>query len=442
MQERPNDEIDTSPLLDREEQPELDEIEDETPQIKQLPQGTILSSCTNLINTILGSGMLAMPSAIAATGLGFGVFLILFCACCSGFGLFLLSRMAAQVGRKSSFFTCATITYPNAAVYFDLAIAVKCFGVSISYLVILGGLMPQVMLGFYPDMDLDSIWRNREFWITVSIITVIPTAFMRRLDSLRYTSAFSLLAVVYLLYVVISFYIFPVEYMPEFPTIDDIEWIRFDASTLSHLPIFVFSFTCHQNIFAIHNELTDNSAAQLNKVISRSIGTSFLVYQTIGIIGYLTFGALVSSNIISQYPPSLLITVGQLLIGFLVLFSYPLQCHPCRNSCDKVFPGSDTNGMSNTRFNMITTGIMISSYLIAISIKDLSTVLSIVGATGSTTICYILPGLFYFKLCQNQRVVGQPMGILQVASGALVVLGIVVMFTSLFNIFFLGGGGH
>ncbi|KAJ3260856.1 hypothetical protein HK103_007419 [Boothiomyces macroporosus] len=246
---RTNDEVDTSPLLDREEHPQLEEIEDETIQTKQLPQGTILSSCINLINTILGSGMLAMPSAIAATGLGFGIFLILFCATCSGFGLFLLSRMAAQVGRKSSFFTCASITYPNAAVYFDLAIAIKCFGVSISYLVILGGLMPQVMLGFYPDMGLDSIWRNREFWITLSIIAVIPTSFMRRLDSLRYTSAFSLLAVVYLLYVVISFYIAPVDSMPEFPTFEDIEWFRFDASTLSHLPIFVFAFTCHQNVY-------------------------------------------------------------------------------------------------------------------------------------------------------------------------------------------------
>lgn len=39
-----------------------------------------------------------------------------------------------------------------------------------------------------------------------------------------------------------------------------------------------------------------------------------------------------------MYPAtSLFIAVGQLAIVILVLFSYPLQVHPCRNCLDKVF---------------------------------------------------------------------------------------------------------
>jgi hypothetical protein len=39
-----------------------------------------------------------------------------------------------------------------------------------------------------------------------------------------------------------------------------------------------------------------------------------------------------------MYPStSLFIAVGQLAIVVLVLFSYPLQVHPCRNCLDKVF---------------------------------------------------------------------------------------------------------
>lgn len=39
-----------------------------------------------------------------------------------------------------------------------------------------------------------------------------------------------------------------------------------------------------------------------------------------------------------MYPStSLFIAVGQLAIVILVLFSYPLQVHPCRNCLDKVF---------------------------------------------------------------------------------------------------------
>lgn len=46
----------------------------------------------------------------------------------------------------------------------------------------------------------------------------------------------------------------------------------------------------------------------------------------------------VGANIIAMYPStSLFIAVGQLAIVILVLFSYPLQVHPCRNCLDKVF---------------------------------------------------------------------------------------------------------
>jgi len=46
----------------------------------------------------------------------------------------------------------------------------------------------------------------------------------------------------------------------------------------------------------------------------------------------------VGANIIAMYPStSLFIAVGQLAIAILVMFSYPLQVHPCRNCLDKVF---------------------------------------------------------------------------------------------------------
>lgn len=296
----PGDDEDTSPLLENDTSVAITgEIEDEESQVR-LPQGTILSSCINLSNTILGSGMVAMPSAVAATGLLNGMLLIAICGSASAFGLLLLSKMAAQVGRKSSFFTCASITYPSAAIYFDLAIAIKCFGVSVSYLVIVGSLLPQIVQGFAPNVPLDSIWLQKQTWITVGMILVAPTCFLRRLDSLRYTSAFSLLAVLYLVFIVNWFYFSPSKEMPPKPTWEELDWFKFDSGFVSHFPIFVFAFTCHQNIFSVHNELEDNSSAQVEKVIGRSLGLSLLVYQMIGTIGYLTFGKQVTSNIIAQ----------------------------------------------------------------------------------------------------------------------------------------------
>ena len=50
----------------------------------------------------------------------------------AAFGLYLLSACARHTPhRRASFFAVASLTFPRAAVFFDAAIAIKCFGVSI-----------------------------------------------------------------------------------------------------------------------------------------------------------------------------------------------------------------------------------------------------------------------------------------------------------------------
>lgn len=91
--------------------------------------------------------MLAMAHAFASSGLLLGLTTVLISGSMSYFGLTLLSYCASHPSipdRQSSFFAIASITYPSAAIFFDFAVALKCFGVSVSYLLIFGRLVPQV----------------------------------------------------------------------------------------------------------------------------------------------------------------------------------------------------------------------------------------------------------------------------------------------------------
>ena len=56
------------------------------------------------------------------------------------------------------------------------------------------------------------------------------------------------------------------------------------------------------------------------------------------------------------------------------------------------------DGMGETRFAAITTGIIVLSYIVAMTVSSLEKVLAYVGSTGSTSISFILPGLFYYKI--------------------------------------------
>ena len=123
--------------------------------------------------------------------------------------------------------------------------------------------------------------------------------------------------------------------------------------------------------------------------------------------------------------PSVSSTIGKAAIVILVMFSYPLQVHPCRASVDAVLkwrpqrqtdsphgsPRSTSSliatskaghrpadGMGETRFAAITTAIIVLSYIVAMTVSSLEQVLAYVGSTGSTSISFILPGIFYYKI--------------------------------------------
>ena len=171
------------------------------------------------------------------------------------------------------------------------------------------------------------------------------------------------------------------------------------------------------------------------------------MYILVAITGYLSYGSNVQGNIVSMCmyslfllassavltsnfidPPAVASTIGRAAIVVLVMFSYPLQVHPCRASVDAVLkwrpirrtalstnddlssqtrplaptgtvvPKPAADEISDVRFAVLTSIIIIASYIVAMTVSSLEAVLAYVGSTGSTSISFILPGLFYYKI--------------------------------------------
>ncbi|KAH8816874.1 transmembrane amino acid transporter protein-domain-containing protein [Xylogone sp. PMI_703] len=389
-------------------------------------QASWISSNVNLVNTIIGAGTLAMPAAMSHMGITLGVIVILWAGLTSAFGLYLQTQCARYLDRgSSSFFALSQLTYPNAAVIFDAAIAIKCFGVGVSYLIIIGDLMPGVVQGFNPNAGSVEFLVDRHFWVTVFMLVVIPLSFLRRLDSLKYTSVVALVSIGYLVILVV-YHFAKGDTLAERGDVLVFQWAGL-IPTLKSFPVVVFAYTCHQNMFSILNEIKDNSHTSTTSVIGASIGSAASVYILVAITGYLSFGSNVAGNIVGMYAPSVASTIGKAAIVILVMFSYPLQVHPCRASVDAVLKwrpnalklSDSPNGspartrpllsssparprkndsIDELRFAIITTVIIVLSYIVAMTVSSLDKVLAYVGSTGSTSISFILPGLFYYKI--------------------------------------------
>lgn len=167
-----------------------------------------------------------------------------------------------------------------------------------------------------------------------------------------------------------------------------------------------------------------------------------------------------------MYPHSPLVSICQLGIVILVLFSYPLQLHPCRASLDKVVRGRSIESEQSDHddgedipllwFVVETALVLFTTFLVSLWVERLEVVLGyvpllqvsqlisrnqfvltflllpnyrFVGATGSTTISFILPSLFFLSLFGRSE--SRRDKLLSKLAVGLLVWGITVMIVSL-----------
>lgn len=385
---------------------------------------TLQASVINLLNTIVGAGLLALPLAFRADGVLLGLVIVLLAGVTSGFGLYLQGLSSKFIRRgDANFFNICSVTYPSLSLVFDIAIAIQCFGVGLSYIVLIGDLMPSIV-----SLPLSN---ERLFWILSSLVVIIPLVLLKNLDSLKYTSAIALLAIGYMIVLIYSHFFLELK-------MELIDGVKSDlkgdisvwkpqslTSILSTFSIIVFAYTGHQNMYSIINELEINSLQQINKISFITIPITAVLFITIGLAGYYTFGDNVGGNIILLYNDDIFTKFGRFSIVLMVLLSFPLMFHPCRISINNItfwisnkFSNTTTTeiepllsqdlqpqrpSMTNRKFYILTVCLLIVSYTLAIALSSFEFILSIVGATGSTAISFILPGLFGYKLIASQE---------------------------------------
>jgi amino acid permease len=77
-------------------------------------------------------------------------------------------------------------------------------------------------------------------------LIVIPLSFLRRLDSLKYTSVIALVAIGYLIILVIAHFI-KGDTLVDRGEVHVFTW-QGPVQALASFPVIVFAYTCHQNV--------------------------------------------------------------------------------------------------------------------------------------------------------------------------------------------------
>ena len=219
-----------------------------------LNNATLGSCVLNLVSTIVGSGVLGLSYAFSKTGWVLGVFLVISCSLLSMFSLHLLSICGAR-SQPISAQAILKDTHFLYGIMVELSIFVSSFGACLSYLLVIGGLMSSLVDGYGSDV---TIWTHRYIWTGIGFALVAPFCYFESFDTLKYTSALSIIFVSFVAFIMVL-YACPIrEFDPCPGTTDEHEedckgenyYISLSWDTFRGLSIFVFSFSGSQVTFS------------------------------------------------------------------------------------------------------------------------------------------------------------------------------------------------
>lgn len=423
---------------------------------------TSTASILNLTKTIIGSGMLAVPFAFKQDGIFTGIVLTLvsFIMTCIGLYFFILVSDFISIVKKNnkeqlSFdsickFTFGLKNYKKNTLFFNLPMFLQCFGVCLSYLVLIGGIFHTLIPKF-----------ENYVYILLSLIIIVPLCFLPRLDNLKYSSMLGLGFICYLgLFVIFEIFVDSTLPIWNKDTVSyGINWFKISSikECLSSFSILIFAFTASMNILPIYNELKDRSLRNVRKVIVTSVGLSCVLFVLLGTIGYLSFGKYtdIKGNILLNYKKKF---VTNACLSFVVLVSFPLMFYPLRLCCNSlvvwftslrsfnneeleplVEEDDEVEEISDKRFKTITVFLLLAIYCTSLTISDFALVLSLVGGIAATAISFILPGFITLKVFTMEKYsieihsYTNKLSLLLFTSKLLMVFGFLIMVLSVYS---------
>jgi len=426
---------------------------DEEMHETEVEGSSLVSGITNLAHTVLGTGVLALPKAVADAGMAFGLTFLILGAFAGVLSNYLLGRSAMFLDGRQSFTTIADRIRPGLSIAAEVFVIFNCLGSAIGYLIVFSTTFQMAFGGL------------RQVWVIVATCCVIPISLLRTMDALRLSSAIGLGILLLLTLMVFIMYFEPLDILSPCNAKGgtsckgSIVVAGTPLSVISSFVVFTNGYTCQQSLVPIIAELAEPTPAQLSMLIGGAFAIVLPVYVIFCVFGYLQYGSAVHSDILDSLPDNWLMSVARVGMGVAVITSFPLQAFATRKAFSNIYwtsrvlccgqikdgdnpevriskfseaPQQNCLGRAkglliNDKIELIVIVAVIGvSFMIAMVVEDLGVVVSIAGALGAASITFIFPGLFYAFLLRDSGST-----VLRIAAMAMFVFGLILIPMSL-----------
>ncbi|KAL5711471.1 hypothetical protein ACHQM5_021923 [Ranunculus cassubicifolius] len=392
--------------------PLLPEFHGHADQHDECSTGTasVSGAVFNVSTSIIGAGIMSIPATLKVLGIIPAILLILFVAVLSDISVDFLLRYTKS-GKTYAGVMCESFGRVG-SVALQVCVMVTNMGSLIIYLIIIGDVLSgtesngNVHYGILQDWFGVHWWNSRAFTLLFTVIFImLPLVLLRRVESLRFTSALSVFLAVVFVFISSVMAISALWHgKTETPRLlPDLAHRTSFFELFTAVPVIVTAFTFHFNVHPIVAELRKPSdmvtATRISLVLCASI------YCAVGFFGYLLFGESTMSDILANFDQNFSLQVGSVLndtvrlsYALHLMLVFPLLNFSLRINIDGLlFPKWPLLSTHAIRFTCLTSFLLAFIYIAAIAIPNIWYFFQFLGSTSAVCLAFVFPGAIVLR---------------------------------------------
>lgn len=357
---------------------------------------SVFSSSINLINTISGAGLLALPYTIMRSGWLIGLFSMTFVIIIGSISFYLLSFISDALQVFNYGAIAQKLYNRHAGNLVNILIIVLTLGLLMAFTVLIRENM------FFFSMTPELEWAAQLSLIVVSLVGILPLSLLRNLNSLWFTSLLSIACLVYFTIMILSFAILsnsssaidknvvqPIDKGKPVPVSTSLNLVLAIAS-------LSITFCGHYNSLNIYKEVRNKSLTKMKHIIITVAVVVAILNLTVGLAGYFMFTDQCLPDILmnlAEYPSAhIWCEIADIGIILVLVFSFPVVCFALRRAVeDAIFR---TEYVRRKWSILISSTVVIFTALIGCFVNDVGIVLDMTGMLAGVPLVFIFPAIF------------------------------------------------
>ncbi|OHT12832.1 Transmembrane amino acid transporter protein [Tritrichomonas foetus] len=363
---------------------------------------SIFSTVMNLLNSLLGAGVLGVANSFTFCGFIPSVLTITVVAYLSFVSAWMVIKLQIKTGEES-FASMAKLTMGRFGSFLLIfATMMFCYACDTAY-VIIGANTVQTWINMFLPEESTIKGGTWKYMLVVVIYSCCVPLALTFLKNMRFLSSFSTLSVVALgvfvgALIIKGIIILPTDGISPTASIGSISISFFNA-----LAVYSLTFSLSVIVLPIIKPMSPDLK---KRTITLSIAfvLCYLIVLIPSVIGYLIFGKEVNPILLDSFPATdLMITVVRVAFFIIINASYPVMSLTLADIFSKLFYSEESSLKLPfcKRFSVIFA-INILPLCFALFLPNVRPALSIGGAFGGCLCNFIFPPMIWFRLSKEK----------------------------------------